>query len=83
MGVPQFARYLAALFGASIVIATATSVIGTVITPRPATSRLTRWIDWLVDLCFRAPTRRTASCLRRDGIIATQAPTLLLCQLIS
>ena len=45
MEVPEFARYLAAMVLLVIVIATATSVIGTVVNPRPATGRLTRGID--------------------------------------
>jgi hypothetical protein len=83
MAMPQYARDLAALAGLLIVMTTATSVIGTVITPRPTTSRLTRGIDRVVDLGFRALARPTKSYLQRDQILAAQAPTLLICQLIT
>jgi hypothetical protein len=83
MAMPQYGRDLAAVAGLLIVIATATSVIGTVITPRPASSRLARGLDRLVDLGFRAVARTTDSYLKRDRILAAQAPTLLICQLIT
>jgi hypothetical protein len=82
MTIPQYARDLAALVGILIVIVTATSVVGTVITPRPTTSRLTRGIDRVVDLGFRSLARPAKSYLERDRILAAQAPTLLICQLI-
>lgn len=82
MVVPEFARYLVAFVGALIVLATAASVIATVITPRPATSRLTRGLDLLVDLGFRTATRQTSSYQTRDRVLAAQAPILLICQLI-
>jgi hypothetical protein len=81
--VPEFARYLAALVGLVIVIATATSVIGTVVNPRPATGRLTCGIDRLVDIGFRGATSQTNNYPVRDRVRTAQAPTVLICQLIA
>ena len=81
--VPAFARWLACLVGLSVVILTAASVVGTVITPRPATGRFTRGLDRTVDLGFRGLTWRAREYLTRDRILAAQAPTLLLFQLIT
>jgi hypothetical protein len=79
----QVFRDLAALVGLLIVTATATSVMATVITPRPATSRLTRGIDRMVDRGFRCATSASKSYFRRDRLLAAQAPTLLICQLLT
>jgi hypothetical protein len=82
MAVPLIGRDVAAAVGALIVLVDAGSVIGTLIVPRPAASRLTRQIDWLVDRSYVAVTARISSYRRRDRVLATQAATLLLCQLI-
>jgi hypothetical protein len=83
MVVPQWARYLVAFAGLLVVIGTATSVIGTVITPRPATGRLPREIDRVVDAAYRGATRWAISYMTRDRVLASQAATLVICQLIT
>jgi hypothetical protein len=83
MVVPQWARYLVAFAGLSVVIATGASVIGTVITPRPATGKLPREIDRAVDLAYRVATRWATGYTRRDRILASQAAMLVICQLVT
>ena len=82
MTTPQSVRYLAAVLGALLVLASARSVIVTVIVPRPTTNWLNRGTDRLVNLVFRAAARRTASYQKRDRILSAQAATLLIVQLI-
>jgi hypothetical protein len=82
MAVPQFARWLAALFGVLLVLVAAQSVIATVITPRPTANTLTRQIDRVVNLGFRAATSRVSEYARRDRILSAQAATVLLGQLV-
>jgi hypothetical protein len=83
MVVPLAARYVAAAVGALLVASAASSVIGTLIVPRSVTSRLTRWIDQLVDGAFLLATMHSKSYKRRDRVLAAQAATLLLCQLVA
>jgi hypothetical protein len=66
-----------------IVVASAVSVIATVITPRPTTSRFTRSLDRIVDLGFRGATHWCDDYITRDRILAAQAPVLLVFQLIA
>jgi hypothetical protein len=83
VSVPQFVRCVVALVGALIVIGSASSMVGAVITPRPATGRLTRGIDRFVDRGFRAATWRTDNYTKLDRILAAQAPIVLICQMIT
>jgi hypothetical protein len=83
MVVPQIGRDFAAAVGVLVVVTVAASVVGTVITPRPSTSRLAHAMDRVVNTGFRAATRWSASYLRRDRVLAAQAPTLLIVQLIT
>ncbi len=83
MVVPLAARYLAAAVGVLLVAWAGSSVIGTLIVPRSVTSRLTRWVDQLVDGAFLLATMHIKSYKRRDRVLAAQAATLLLCQLIA
>jgi hypothetical protein len=80
--VPQFARYIAAVVGALLVLTSARSVIVTVIVPRPTVNWLTRGTDRLVNLGFRAVARHTADYHRRDRLLSAQAATLLISQII-
>ncbi len=82
MVVPQSARYIAAVVGALLVLTSARSVIVTVIVPRPTTNRLTRGVDRLVNLVFRAAARHTATYRNRDRALSAEAAALLICQLI-
>ena len=80
---PQGGRDIAAVVGALLVITAGGSVIGTIIVPRPVGSWLTRWVDRLVNGTFRILTGPIASYRRRDRVLAAQAPTILLVQLIA
>jgi hypothetical protein len=83
MVVPLIGRSVAAAVGAVLVLTAAASVIGTLIVPRPVGGRLTRWIDGIVNGAFHMATATIADYRRRDRVLATQAATLLLAQLIA
>ncbi len=82
MVVPLAARYVAAAAGLLLVVTAASSVIGTLIVPRPVSNWLTKRIDWLVHIAYVLITRPVREFRRRDRILATHAAALLLCQLI-
>jgi hypothetical protein len=81
MTIPIAARDVAAAVGALLVLTAAVSVVGTLIVPRSVASRLTRWVDVIVNGAFILITRPIASYRRRDRILAAQAATILLGQL--
>lgn len=83
MGVPLAARCVAAAFGALLVLTAWSSVIGTLIVPRPVASWLTRWVDRAVVSAYRLITRNVAEYHSRDRILATQAAAVLLAQLVA
>jgi hypothetical protein len=83
MVVPLAARCVAAVVGLLLVATSASSVIGTLIVPRSVASWLTSWVDKLVDGAFLLATRHIKSFKRRDRVLAAQAATLLLCQLVA
>src|SRR6266487_2407274 len=83
MVVPLAGRIVAAVVGGLLVISAGRSMIGTIIVPRPASGWLTRSVDWLVNGAFRLATAKVASYRRRDRVLAAQAPTVLLAQLIA
>jgi hypothetical protein len=82
IAVPLAARSVAAVLGLLLVATSAASVIGTLIVPRSVSSWLTRLIDKLVDDGYELATKRVYDLHRRDRILATQAATLLISQLI-
>src|ERR1019366_3064976 len=82
MVVPLLARSVAAAAGALLVLTAASSVIGTLIVPRPVTSLLTRWVDRIVNGGYRLATAGITDYKRRDPVLATQAAAILLMQLI-
>ncbi len=82
MVVPFAARMVAAVVGVLLVATSASSVIGTLIVPRSVSSWLTKQIDRIVDDGFIIATKWVKDFHRRDRILAAQAATLLLCQLI-
>jgi hypothetical protein len=49
MVVPLIGRSTAAVVGALLVLTAWTSVIGTLIVPRPVSNWLTRWVDRIVN----------------------------------
>jgi hypothetical protein len=83
MVVPLAVRYVAAVVGVVLVVTSAGSVIGTLIVPRSAASWLTKKVDQLVNAAFILVTKPIDDYHRRDRILATQAATLLLAQLVA
>jgi hypothetical protein len=83
MVVPLAARYVAAAVGVMLVVTSAGSVIGTLIVPRSSASRLTKHVDKLVDWLFVLIVVPLHDYRRRDRILAAQAATLLLAQVIA
>jgi hypothetical protein len=80
MVVPVAARWVAAGFGALLVLSGWQSVIGTLIVPRPLASWLTRLADRVVVAAYQVVTGRLADYERRDRVLATQAAAILLTQ---
>jgi hypothetical protein len=83
MVVPVIGRWVAAVAGGLLVLAVWGSVIGTLLVPRPVGSRLTRWVDRVVDGAFRLVTRAIADYRRRDRVLVRQAAAILLVQLVA
>jgi hypothetical protein len=83
MVVPLAGRIVAAVVGGLLVITAARSVIGTIIVPRPAYGWLTRAVDRATDAVFRLVTIRIKDFKRLDRVFASQAPVILLAQLVA
>src|SRR5690242_18083030 len=83
MVVPLAGRWVAAAAGIALVLTAWTSVIGTLIVPRQVSSWLTRWVDRSVNWVFRLVTGAITDHRRRDQVLASQAPVILLTQLIA
>src|SRR5215469_3631449 len=83
MVVPLAARYVALAVGVLLVVMSAGSVIGTLIVPRSSSSSLTKHVDVLVDWLFVLLVAPVHNFRRRDRILAAQAATLLLAQIIA
>ena len=93
MVMPLAGRVLFAVIGGLLVLTSVSSVTGTLIVTRSVSSRLTRWVDRVVDGVYKlavgrfadAPgdtdERRQSDFLRRDRLLATQAAAILLTQL--
>src|SRR5215470_8426272 len=81
MVMPLAGRIAAAVVGGLLILASVSSVSGTLIVSRLVRSRLTRWIDQSVDWGYRLATARAADYRRRDRLLATQAAAILLIQL--
>jgi hypothetical protein len=82
MVVPLSARSVAATVGALLVLATAVSVVGTLIVPRNVGGLLTSWLHPVVVRTFRRLTSGIADYTRRDRILAAEAATILVAQLV-
>ncbi len=82
MVVPLAARWVAAVFGALLLVTDANSVIGTLIVPRPVGSWLTHMADRVVIATYRLVTRGITDYRARDRILATKAAAILLTQLV-
>jgi hypothetical protein len=81
MTMPLAGRVAAAVVGAVLVLGAWHSVTGTLIVSRPVSSRLTRWVDQVVDLAFQTVARRIPDYRRRDQLLAAQAAAILVVQL--
>lgn len=81
MVMPMAGRVVAAVFGGLLVLATWSSVTGTLIVSRPVHSRMTRVVDWLMDTAYQLVIGTITDFRRRDRVLATQAAAILLTQL--
>jgi hypothetical protein len=79
--VPLWGRCVGAAIGGLLLLFAWSSVIETLIVPRPGGDRLSRWMPWLVTRSFRLVARMATSYQRRDLILARQAAAILLAQL--
>src|SRR5579862_5079249 len=82
MEVPLLARSVAAAVGGLVVLATAVSVVATLIVPRPVGGWLTISVDRIVGGTFRLLTSGIADYRRRDRLLAAEAASTLIAQLI-
>ena len=82
MVVPLAARWIVAAFGVLLLLTGWSSVIGTLIVPRPVGSWLTRGVDRMIVAVYRAVKRHFADYRTRDRILATQAAAILITQLV-
>ena len=93
MMMPMVGRVVAAVIGGLLVVTSVSSVTGTLIVSRSVSSRLTRWVDRIVDWTYQrivvrfaysphdSKEGRQAAYQRRDLFLATQAAAILLTQL--
>jgi hypothetical protein len=81
MVMPLAGRVVAAVIGGLLVLTAGSSVIGTLVVARPVSSRLTRWVDQMVNRAYRLVVSRAADFRRRDQLLATEAAAILLAQL--
>src|SRR6201984_2138170 len=77
MVMPLARRAPAASAGGLLVLVAVSSVTVTLIVSRPVNSRLTRWVDRMVDWAYDQAAWRFADYRRRDQIRATQAAAVL------
>ncbi len=68
MVVPAIGRDIGAVVG-ELLVATAASVIGTLIVPRPAATWLTRWVDMIINGASRLATLTVTEYKRRDRVL--------------
>jgi hypothetical protein len=81
MVMPLAGRVPAAVAGGLLVLVAVYSVTATLIVSRRVNSRLTRWVDQMVDWAYQQVAGRFADPHRRDQVRATQAAAVLLGQL--
>jgi hypothetical protein len=82
MDVPLLARSVAATVGGLLVLATAVSVVATLIVPRPVGGWLTSGVDAVVARAFRLVTSGMADYRRRDRLLAGEAASTVIAQLV-
>jgi hypothetical protein len=83
MVIPLAGRAVAAVAGGALVLTVWISAVGTLITPRPVSSWLTRLVDRSVNKVFSLAARHMPSYPRRDRLLAAQAPVILIGQLVA
>jgi hypothetical protein len=83
MTVPVFARYIFFALGLLLVVIDGNSVVGTLIVPRPAGGRLMVWVDRINHAFFGLLTWPIGDFRRRDRVMAGEAATLLIWQLVT
>jgi hypothetical protein len=81
MVMPLAGRVVAAVIGGLLLLTSVSSVIGTLVVTRSVGTRLTRWVDRIVDRGYQLVVSRSADSQRRDQLLATQAAAILLSQL--
>jgi hypothetical protein len=74
---------LAVVAGAGLVLATTANVLRILVVPRAGTSLSSRAIDKLVDALFRLSTAHLKDYVKRDRVLAAQAPAVLIVQLLA
>jgi hypothetical protein len=74
-------RWIAFAFGVIVLLGTAFSVVGTLVVPRGIDSRISRACDWVVDGLFVLIGKPVRSFVRRDHILAWEAPVALVVRL--
>jgi hypothetical protein len=82
MEVPLLARAVAAALGGLLVLATGVSAIATLIVPRSVGGWLTGWVHPVVSGTFRFATSGIADYRRRDRLLAGEAASILVAQLV-
>ena len=75
MVAPLAGRVVAALVGGLLVVVALSSVTETLIVSRSVKSRLTQWVDRMVDWAYERAAVRVGDFRRRDQLRATQAAT--------
>jgi len=73
---------LAVVLGAVLMLATANSVIATLLIPRGRVGGLMRVLERFVGMVFHLVVRRISDYPRRDGVLAGLAPALIMMQLL-
>ena len=76
-------RVLAGVIGASIILGTAWSVLGTLVVPRRVRSHIPRLVFIVNSSVFRFLADKTRSYENRDRILAVQAPVQLIAQVVA
>ena len=82
MVMPMAGRIVAAIIGGLLVLVAGSSVVGTLIVTRSVTNKLTRCVDWTVHSAYHLAAKHIAEYKDRDRLLATQAATVLLLQLV-
>ena len=83
MVIPLAGRIVAAVAGGVLVLTVWISAVGTLITPRQVSNWLTRLVDRTVNKAFMVIASHVTDYLKRDRLLAAQAPVILIGQLIA